>query len=96
MQRVFSPRRYPSILSFKTINKLKLFFECGIPRPQDADHLCLRNCKYFNPFIISIAVLENGAPDAGLQKRATFFNSKHRSGRDRESNPGNLREKQRH
>jgi hypothetical protein len=26
---------YPSILSFETNNKLKLFFECGIPRPQD-------------------------------------------------------------
>jgi hypothetical protein len=24
-----------SILSFETINKLKLFFECCIPRPQD-------------------------------------------------------------
>jgi hypothetical protein len=24
---------YPSILSFETINKLKLSFECGIPRP---------------------------------------------------------------
>jgi hypothetical protein len=27
------------ILSFETINKLKLSFECGIPRPQDAGHL---------------------------------------------------------
>jgi hypothetical protein len=31
---------YPSILSFETINKLKLSFECGIPRPQDVEHLC--------------------------------------------------------
>jgi hypothetical protein len=30
---------YPSILSFETINKLKLLFECGIPRPQDVGHL---------------------------------------------------------
>jgi hypothetical protein len=30
---------YPLILSFETINKLKLFFECGIPRPQDVGHL---------------------------------------------------------
>jgi hypothetical protein len=36
----FLERMYPSILSFKTINKLKLFFECGIPRPQDVGHLC--------------------------------------------------------
>jgi hypothetical protein len=27
----------PSILSFETINKLKLFFECGNSKPQDAD-----------------------------------------------------------
>jgi hypothetical protein len=33
---------------------------------------CWRNCKFFNPFLISIAVLENVPPDAGLQKRATF------------------------
>jgi hypothetical protein len=57
---------YPSILSFENINKLKLFFECGIPRPQDATAI------FFTHFIISIAVLENVPPDAGLQKRATF------------------------
>jgi hypothetical protein len=28
----FFLRMYPSILSFETINKLKLSFECGIPR----------------------------------------------------------------
>jgi hypothetical protein len=32
----------PSILSFETINKLKLSFEYGIPRPQDIGHLCFR------------------------------------------------------
>jgi hypothetical protein len=37
---------YPLILSFETINKLKLFIECGIPRPQDMGHLCLRYCNY--------------------------------------------------
>jgi hypothetical protein len=63
---------YPSILSFETINKLKLFFECGIPRPQDVGHLRLRYCNFLTHFIISIAVLENVPPDAGLQKRATF------------------------
>jgi hypothetical protein len=31
-----------SILSFETINKLKLSFECGIPRPQDAGHFRFR------------------------------------------------------
>jgi hypothetical protein len=30
---------YPSILSLETINKLKLFFECGILRPQDVEIL---------------------------------------------------------
>jgi hypothetical protein len=28
-------RMYLLILYFETINKLKLFFECGIPMPQD-------------------------------------------------------------
>jgi hypothetical protein len=67
---------YPLILSFETINKLKLVFECGIPRPQDVGHLCYCYCKatakFLSHFIISIAVLENVPPDAGLQKRATF------------------------
>jgi hypothetical protein len=62
----------PSILSFETINKFKLFFECGIPRPQDVGHLHLRYCTFLTQFIISIAVLENMPSDAGLQKRATF------------------------
>jgi hypothetical protein len=33
---------YPFILSFETINKLKLSIECSIPRPQDAGHLRFR------------------------------------------------------
>jgi hypothetical protein len=41
---------YPSILSFKTINKLKLVSECGIPRPQYVGHLRLSDCKMFKPF----------------------------------------------
>jgi hypothetical protein len=41
---------YPSILFFETINKLKLFFECGIPMPQDEEDLYLRKCKKINPF----------------------------------------------
>jgi hypothetical protein len=64
---------YPLILSLETINKLKLFFECGIPKPQDVGHLSLRYCNFFNPFYnLNCAVLENVPPDAGLQKRATF------------------------
>jgi hypothetical protein len=51
---------------------LKLFFECGIPRPQDVRHLRLGYCNYLTHIIILIAVLENVPPDAGLQKRATF------------------------
>jgi hypothetical protein len=38
---------YPSILSIETINKLKLSFECGIPRPQDAGHLRFGLFFYF-------------------------------------------------
>jgi hypothetical protein len=59
-------------VSFDTINKRKLFSECVIPRPQDAEHVCLCYCIFLNPFIISIAVLENVPPDTGLQKRTTF------------------------
>jgi hypothetical protein len=60
---------YPSILSFVTINKLKLFFEYGIPRPQNV----LRYCNFLTHFIISIAVM-NVPLDAGLQKRDTLSN----------------------
>jgi hypothetical protein len=91
---------YPSILSFETINKLKQFFECGDPVPQDAETPLLGLLQFFlTHFIISIAVLENVPPDAGLQNRATFStlnvglvgtgNWYH------ESNPGHLRGKQR-
>jgi hypothetical protein len=40
----------PLILLFETVIKLKLFFECGIPTPQDVGHLRLRYCNFFNPF----------------------------------------------
>jgi hypothetical protein len=33
---------YPLILSFEPINKIKLLFECGFPRPQDVGHLRFR------------------------------------------------------
>jgi hypothetical protein len=64
---------YPSILSFETLNKVKLLFECGNPMPQDAGTPLLAQLQFFLPrFIILIAVLENMPPDAGLQKRAIF------------------------
>jgi hypothetical protein len=64
---------YPLILSFETINKLKLFFECGIPRPQDVlDTFAWATAKKLTHFIISIGVHENVPPNAGLQTRATF------------------------
>jgi hypothetical protein len=64
---------YLLILSFETVNKLKLFFERGIPLPQDwGTPLLALLQKNLTHFIISIAVLEQVPPDAGLQKRATF------------------------
>jgi hypothetical protein len=68
---LFSFIMYPSILSFKTINNLKLSFECGIPLPQDAGTplLALLHTNLTN-VIISIA--ENVPPDAGLQKMPPF------------------------
>jgi hypothetical protein len=64
---------YPLILSFEPINKLKMFFECGIPMPQDSGTPLLALMPFFlTHFRISIAVLKNVPPDAGLQKRAIF------------------------
>jgi hypothetical protein len=57
---------YLSMLSFKTINKLKLFFECGIPMPQDAGTPLLLILPIFN--LISIAVLEKVPPTQGYRK----------------------------
>jgi hypothetical protein len=64
---------YLSILSFDTINKLKLFFEYGIPMPQDAGTPSLLLVHILNLYIISFAVLENGPPTQGYRKKATFF-----------------------
>jgi hypothetical protein len=62
------------ILSFKTINKLKLSFECGIPVPQDAGTSLLLLMQIFNPYIISIAVLENVPPTQGyIKERPGLF-----------------------
>jgi hypothetical protein len=36
------------------------------------DTFACATAKILNPFIISIAVLQNVPPDAGLQKRATL------------------------
>jgi hypothetical protein len=49
---------------------------------------------FLTHFIISIAVLENVPPDAGLQKGATFFTLN--LGLAQESNLGHLRGKQQH
>jgi hypothetical protein len=66
---------YLSILSFETINKLKLFFECGIPMPQDAGTLLLLLLPIFSLiYNLNCSALER-APAAGLQKRATFSTS---------------------
>jgi hypothetical protein len=50
-------------------------FQCllrRLPRPQDVSHLRLRYCKFFNPFYYLNCCARERAPDAGLQKRATF------------------------
>jgi hypothetical protein len=56
---------YLLIISFKTIKKLKLLFECGIPMPQDAGRPWLLLLQIFNLYIISTAVLENVPPTQG-------------------------------
>jgi hypothetical protein len=56
----------------KTINKLELFFECGIPMPQDAGTPLLLLLQIFNLYIISIAVLENVPPAQGYRKEPPF------------------------
>jgi hypothetical protein len=68
----FSLRRYLSIQSFEPINKLKLFFECGIPMPQDAGTPLLLLLQFFNLYIISIAVLENVPLAQGYRKEPPF------------------------
>jgi hypothetical protein len=62
------------------------------PRPQEIFASANAN---FNLFIISIAVLENVPPYAGLQKKIQLFHTNRRSGRDRGSNPGHLLGRQR-
>jgi hypothetical protein len=64
----FLSRVYLSILSFETFNKLKLSYECGIPRPQDAGIPLLLLVRIFNLYIILIAVLENVPPTQGYRK----------------------------
>jgi hypothetical protein len=63
---------YLLILSFETIKKLKLFFECGLPMPQDAGKPLLSLLQIFNPNIISIAELENVPPTQGYRKELPF------------------------
>jgi hypothetical protein len=83
----FPLRMYPSILSFETISKLKLFIECGIPRPQDVRHLCLRSCNFLNPFYNLNCNAWERAPWHRVTDKSHLFHSKRRSGRDREIEP---------
>jgi hypothetical protein len=57
---------------FETINKLKLSFECGIPVPQETGAPSLLLLQIFNPYIISIAVLENVPSTQGYRKEPPF------------------------
>jgi hypothetical protein len=84
-----------SILSFKTINKLKPFFKCSIPMPQDAGTPSLSLLQIFNLYIISIAVLENVPPRRRVSEKSHLFHTNLRSGWDQGSNPGHLRGRQR-
>jgi hypothetical protein len=68
----FLQRMYLWILSFKTLNKLKLFIECGIPMPQDARTPLLSLCKFLTEEKISIAVFENEPPTLGYRKEPPF------------------------
>jgi hypothetical protein len=63
---------YLLILSFETINELKLFFECGIPMPQDAGAPSLSLLQIFNLYIISITVLENVPATQCFRKEPHF------------------------
>jgi hypothetical protein len=45
----------------------------------------LKKLQIFNSFLISIAVLQNVSPDCRVTKKSHLFDSKHRSGLDRES-----------
>jgi hypothetical protein len=59
-------------VSFKTINKLKFFFECGISMRQDAGAPLLLLLQMFNLYIISIAVFEKVPPTQGFRKEPPF------------------------
>jgi hypothetical protein len=63
---------YLLIPSFKTIYKLKLFFECGIPMPQDPGTPLLLLLQIFNLDMILIAVLENMPPRQSYRKEPPF------------------------
>jgi hypothetical protein len=62
------------IRSFKTINKLKLFFESGIPVPQDAGSPSLLLLQIINLYIISIGgahqqTSERAAPPVSVEEK---------------------------
>jgi hypothetical protein len=60
------------------------------------EHLRLHYCNFFNPcYNLNCSAWER-APWHIVSEKSHLFHSKRRSGRDRESNLGNLRGKQRH
>jgi hypothetical protein len=72
-----------SILSFKTINKLKLFFESSIPMPQDAGTPLLSLLQIVNLYIISMGLRHWLCRDSGDSGDSDILRSKRQqSGKD--------------
>jgi hypothetical protein len=62
---------YPLILSFETINKLKLFFEWGNSMPQDAGTPWLALLQFVKPILLS-PCLRTGPVRQGYRKESRF------------------------
>jgi hypothetical protein len=69
-------------------------FSDAFPGLKMWDTFACATANVLTHFIISIAVLENMPPDAGLQKDP-LFHTKRRSDRDQGLNPGHLHDRQR-
>jgi hypothetical protein len=63
---------YKVLLYEHSIYSYKLFFECGIPMPQDAGTPLLSLLQIFILYIISIAMLKNVPPTQGYRKEPSF------------------------
>jgi hypothetical protein len=63
---------YPLILSFEPLTSLSCSLNAVFPGLKIRDTFACATAKKLTHFIISIAVLENVPPDAGLQKGDTF------------------------